>query len=332
MSARVRLKPADDRVGDAEPERLVLGARGNGLERQHGERVHAARGVPAAEHGEGAHGHQTREDEADREIASGFHLAGRWRRRRGLRAGPPVAQPGEVAREIARRVVPVLRLLREAAPHDPLERLGGVRSHGRKRRRLVLEDRRQRLDGGRARKRATTGRHLVQHRAEGELVGAIVDGPARRLLRGHVSDGSDDDPRLGLMRRGRSLALVVGRLGHGLGEPEVEDLHEAVRRHHDVLGLQVTVHDARGVRPAEPLRDLRADRHRPRQGQGAGREQLPQALPLDELHRDPRDASRLPDVVDRHDVRMIQRGGGARLLLEAPQALADPPPRSRAGP
>ena len=40
-------------------------------------------------------------------------------------------------------------------------------------------------------------------------------------------------------------------------EPEIDDLREAVRRHHDVLGLQIAMDDARGVRLRQPVGCLR---------------------------------------------------------------------------
>ena len=46
-------------------------------------------------------------------------------------------------------------------------------------------------------------------------------------------------------------------------------------------------------------------------------EQLAQRPALDELHGDVDDAVRRADVVDGHDVGMVQGGGGARLRLEA---------------
>jgi hypothetical protein len=38
---------------------------------------------------------------------------------------------------------------------------------------------------------------------------------------------------------------------HEASQPEVQDLHEAVRAHHDVLGLDVSMHDPRRVCHAE---------------------------------------------------------------------------------
>src|SRR5437016_4716267 len=75
------------------------------------------------------------------------------------------------------------------------------------------------------------------------------------------------------------------------------------------------------VRRRENVRDFcgHAQRflhlHRP-----AGHESA-QRLSLDELHRDVGDGFGAADVVDRNDVRMIERRRRARLLLEPPQRL-----------
>ena len=48
--------------------------------------------------------------------------------------------------------------------------------------------------------------------------------------------------------------------------------------------------------------------------------QLGQGLAGDELHHDEVDAVDRLDLVNRDDVRMVERGSGARLLNEAPPA------------
>ena len=113
----------------------------------------------------------------------------------------------------------------ELALGDPLEHLVRV---------LALE--RQLADG-----------ELVEHDADGEHVGAEVERPALDVLGRHVR------------RRAEQLA------GHGqplevdhVRDAEVHQLHDAVGPDHDVLGLDVAVQDAAGVRVGERARDLRA--------------------------------------------------------------------------
>ena len=80
--------------------------------------------------------------------------------------------------------------------------------------------------------------------------------------------------------------------------------------------------DAHAVGARESVHELRAEIHEAADGHGALREDLPQGLSRDELHREVRHARGLPDLVDGHDVRMIQRGGRARLLREPEESLA----------
>ena len=106
-----------------------------------------------------------------------------------------------------------------------------------------------------------------------------------------------------------------------LRETEVEDLHEAVLRDHDVLGLQVAVDDAGLVRLREAARDLHREIERLLDGQRSAVDEVAQRPAVDELHREIRRGTGLADFEDRDDVRMIQRGRGARLERETREAF-----------
>ena len=111
-----------------------------------------------------------------------------------------------------------------------------------------------------------------------------------------------------------------GLLGCGLHElrqPEIEDLHDAVPRDHHVLGLQIPVNDARGVGLGETVGDLEGQVQESPRGQRAGVQHFAQGLAVHELHRDVRGRVGRPDLMNRHDVGVVQRRSGARLLLEA---------------
>src|SRR5262249_21603977 len=102
-----------------------------------------------------------------------------------------ITQHGEVASEVARRGVPLVGLLGEAALDEPPKRrrrLEAKRPHGLG---LVVEDRRQRVDRVRAAECALPRQHLVEDRAEGELVRAKVERGGSRLLRRHVTHSSE---------------------------------------------------------------------------------------------------------------------------------------------
>ncbi len=99
---------------------------------------------------------------------------------------------------------------------------------------------------------------------------------------------------------------------HALGDAEVEHLHDAVRAHHDVLGLHVAVHEAplvgrpEGARSVHHPAELRVPGHRRVADVGS------QALADDELHREEHLAVGLADVEHGDGVRVIERRRGAR--------------------
>ena len=183
--------------------------------------------------------------------------------------------------------------------------------------RLLANDRRHRFGRRAARERPAARRHLVEDRSQRELIGAKVDRPAGRLLRGHVCDGAQHDAGPRRFAGRRKLRDVGPRGLRELGEAEVENLDEALPRDHQVLGLQVAVHDPGLVRPGEPLGDLAGEGEKTLGRKCAVREKIAQRFSLHELHRDVGDRVGLADLVDRDDVGMIERGGRAGLLLEA---------------
>ena len=90
-----------------------------------------------------------------------------------------------------------------------------------------------------------TGEHLEQHAAERVDVGAGIDiGEPARLLGRHVARGPDRDPRrghqvVGLEVVGQHLVVLAAHLRHA----PVEHVGLAEVAEHDVLGLEVAVHD-----------------------------------------------------------------------------------------
>ena len=116
-------------------------------------------------------------------------------------------------------------------------------------------------------------------------------------------------------------------------QPEVEHLHVAVGADHDVLGLDVPVDDAGGVRGGERARHLPADVDRRRERLRALDERA-QRPPVDELLDDEELAvRRLADFVDGDDVGVVEGRGGARLAQEALDACPTargPAPRASA--
>ena len=145
-------------------------------------------------------------------------------------------------------------------------------------------------------------------------VGAAVELVSGELLWAHVLGRAHHEPGLGhLLRVARAR----------LRDPEVHHLHQvrpvAVLRDHDVVGLQVAVHDPRIMRDLQRVARLVDDAPGPRRWQRAGLlDQARQRTPLDELHREvDHPVGRLAEIVDAADVRMAQPRGVRRLAVES---------------
>ena len=184
---------------------------------------------------------------------------------------------------------------------------------------LLEHDGGERPAHGVAGKGPPAGGHLVEDHPQRELVGAVVHRRAPRLLRGHVLHRAQQDAGGGLGDPG--VGRDVRDRGRQLREAEVEDLHQAVARDHEVLGLEVPVHDAPGVGLGQGFRDLGGVVEELRHGEGAELEQLAERLALHELHGDVGRVVHPPDVVDRDDVRVVEGRGGPGLLLEPGEPL-----------
>ena len=240
------------------------------------------------------------------------------RRHAGLRAlGDPLQLVGHVARALPA----VLGILRQARPHDPVERGRRHRLDARDRRRLLLHDRRDERGLARAGERLAPGDHLVEHGAERENVRARVGLLALELFRRHVLEGPEDRSGLREVRgagdgRQRRQARLLRHGGHRLGESEVEQLHARLREHH-VAGLQVPVHDPLPVRLVERVGDLDPEAQRLVERERALAQAVAERFALEELHDEVLGLALASHVVQRADVRMRQLGNRLGLALEA---------------
>ena len=186
--------------------------------------------------------------------------------------GEAPAQHLELAREVLRGGVALLRVLGQAALDDPAERGGQPRRRLEERLGLLPDDGGERLRGRVALEGLPPRGHLVEDRAERELVGAEVHRPSRRLLGRHVADRAEDGAGLRARDRRRDVGGAAGALRlHELGEAEVEDLEVPVARDHEVVGLQVAVDDAVGVGAGEAARRLHGQVEDPARRRGAPR-------------------------------------------------------------
>ena len=160
---------------------------------------------------------------------------------------------------------------------------------------------------------------LEGHHAPGELVGATVEVPPLHLLRRHVSHRSDHRARArerrdpGCRRRRRRIDGHV----RASRDAEIQHLHDAVLAQHDVLGLDVAMHEPGRVRRLQRPRDVDEPRQLLRPGHRVVADVGAERRPRDVLHRDVGHAVDLPQLEHRDLVGMVQRSGGARLADHA---------------
>ena len=209
---------------------------------------------------------------------------------------------------LLRRAEAVLRVLGVQPRDDRAQPLGHLRDDLPDRPRRVLGDALEHRQRARGAERRPAAAHHVQHAAEAEQVGPLVDRLAPGLLRRHVHRRAGDEPAL-------RQAGVVG----GAGQAEVGDLDPLLDAalQQDVARLDVAVDQPQRVGRGQPPGDLPADpqhlRHLERPGPV---ELLLQRLAGDELHHQVGNRLLL-DRVDVDDVLVPDGGGGAGLAQEA---------------
>ena len=150
--------------------------------------------------------------------------------------------------------------------------------------------------------------HLVQHTGEGEDVAPAVDLFAGCLLRTLVGRRANADP--GLRHR------IAVNPAQGLADPEIR--HERMPLlQHDVLGLDIPVHDPVPVRVIQGIGDLGGDTDRFIYGEHADLvEPIAQGLPFYIGHHVEQGPVGLARIEEGKDVGMIQVGGKADLAKE----------------
>src|SRR5262249_57009312 len=107
-----------------------------------------------------------------------------------------------------------------------------------------------------------------------------------------------------------------------LGDPEVEQLHLAIRSDENVVRLDVAMNDAAAVSGGEPAGHLGSPLRCGLDRYSSTGKSMAKRFPLEQLGDEERNPFVLPDVVDRDQIGMIERPGDPCLLLEATDELA----------
>jgi hypothetical protein len=105
-------------------------------------------------------------------------------------------------------------------------------------------------------------------------------------------------------------------MGQLARQSEVEDLGPALWCHHDVGGLEITVHDSRSMRVIQSVGYLDAVAQHLLGRKPAPGNHLTECAARDVLHRDEVLPLGLADFVDGADVGVVDGGGRARLLQQ----------------
>jgi hypothetical protein len=194
-----------------------------------------------------------------------------------------------------------------------------------RRRDLAAQLRVRELVRGEACERTLAVQRLPQRDAERELIRGRTEPIADVLLGCHVGGRAEHETVLGEPHVGAPRSRSVG--GIGPREAEVQDARAAVLADDHILRLEVPVDDPlamSGQQAASRLRE-HADDLRPPMRRLA--QPAIEAEPPHEFQRDVNIAAVRVDVVDRHDVRVLQSCQRLRLTDEP---RARPVARSRA--
>ena len=165
----------------------------------------------------------------------------------------------------------------------------------------------------RTRERRLAGEHFVQHRAKGVDVAARVDGPfTHRLFGRHVLRRAEAQAGL---RQPRAADALYGERNAEVGNERVAALQQ------DVLGLDVAMDDAEGMRGAEGVGHFARNQQRGLDGQLLlALQSRAQRFASDERHHVIQQPVGGTTIEQRQNVRVLQARGGLDLAQKAPTA------------
>ena len=168
------------------------------------------------------------------------------------------------------------------------------------------------VEGARAREQ------LIQHHAKGKNIAARVQRLAPRGLLGrHVSDRAEHHARpRALLGKRLCGTHSIGRIFHQFRQPEISQLGISARHHKDVGGLEIAMQDFRFVRRRQTVRDAGQEFHNFAPGAGLGPAPGAQRASINVFGNQILASLELAGVIDRNDMRMVQRRCGLRFPLK----------------
>src|SRR6266850_7620148 len=160
-----------------------------------------------------------------------------------------------------------------------------IQAHGRYR--LPIQDGLENHSGSISAKWQRTCGHLIEHHAEREEIGAVIQFLAAYLLRRHISDRAYRSARAGQQfsrRCGWQSRNAFGEIGN-LCQAEIENLGVTALGDKNVGWLDVTVNDALGVGGVERVSNFDCEGEQGFQLQRATSDAVLERGALEEFHR-----------------------------------------------
>src|SRR6516162_3419386 len=175
---------------------------------------------------------------------------------------------------------------------------------------LLAANRGDRVDGRLALEGSLAREHLVENGAESEDVAAGVCLFTPQLFGRHIRQRAN---HLRTLSEGHGQGLVIGRHGSPVfGQTEIEQLRPGLGQH-NIARLEVAMDDPLAVRRVERTRNFDADLERLVERERTFPNAVRESLALDVLHHEKVGA----DVVERADVRMVERSYGVGFAFES---------------
>src|SRR5438034_857399 len=120
-----------------------------------------------------------------------------------------------------------------------------------------------------------------------------------------------------VIRSGAKHLRFGDRRPRQLGQTKIQNLRLAARGHENIRGFDVSMYNPPGVSAVQSIRNLNCQVQQFVQLKRLALDAVLQRLPFQQLHGDEGLTLVLPYVVNGTNVRMVQRGCGAGLALEA---------------